>query len=282
MTELITNLFTNIPTLGMPRFGLNSLLDIAFISFVAYRLLLWVKHTRAWTLFKGILIILVVWVVATVLTMDATTFIIESSFNIVAIALLVIFQPELRKALESIGKNRNIPFFSQLESGREINSSKTVDEITDAALKMSAVKTGALIVIEQQVPLGDLESTGVPIDAVVSSQLLINIFEHNTPLHDGAVLVRDNRVKAATCILPLTSNALDSELGTRHRAAVGTSEASDAYVLVVSEETGAISIAKDGKLYRNLTEGNIKAMLLENIKPGKSKKNRKTFGKGKK
>jgi len=281
VAELISNLFSNLPTLGMPRFGLNSVLDIAFIAFVAYRLLLWVKQTRAWTLFKGIAIILVVWAGATVLTMHVTTFIIEATFNIVAIALLVIFQPELRKALESIGKNRNIPFFSQLESGAEANSTKTVEEIADAALKMAAVKTGALIVIEQAVPLGDLETTGVPIDAVVSSQLLINIFEHNTPLHDGAVLVRENRVKAATCILPLTSNALSSDLGTRHRAAVGTSEGSDAYVLVVSEETGKISIAKDGKLYQGMSESDIKAMLLENIKPGKTKK-RRAFGRGKK
>ena len=276
MTDLISNLFTNLPVFTLPRFGLNSVLDIAFISFVIYKLLLWIKQTRAWTLFKGIITIVMIYLGAVVLAMDTTVWIIEQSLSYVVFGAMIIFQPELRKALETLGKGRNIPFFKPLEEGRENNSAQCVEEIAVAAAKMAKVKTGALIVVEQQVPLGDLESTGVPIDAVVSSQLLINIFEHNTPLHDGAVLIRENRVKAATCILPLTAGALSSDLGTRHRAAVGTSEVSDAYVLIVSEETGAISIAKDGKLYRNLSENDIKAMLLENMKPKKIRKHWRT------
>ncbi|MCL2396668.1 MAG: diadenylate cyclase CdaA [Defluviitaleaceae bacterium] len=277
MTDFISNLFANLPTLTMPRFGLSAVLDIAFITFVIYKALMWIRRTRAWMFFRGALTLLMVYLAASMLSMNATTELIQQGFIYVAFALMVIFAPELRKVLESLGKNRNIPFLSTLEDSREANSTQCVDEIIVAAREMSRVKTGALIVIEQQVPLGDLEGTGVAIDALVTSQLLINIFEHNTPLHDGAVLVRENRVKAATCILPLTTEHLSSDLGTRHRAAVGISEVSDAYAVVVSEESGYISIAKEGKLYRNLSENQIKDMLLENIKPSKSRKFRPGF-----
>ena len=272
MTELITNLIANVPPFAVPGLGINSILDILFITFVLYKILMWIKQTRGWTLLKGVLIIAMIFFGATVLQMHTTVWIIRESLTVAAIAAVIIFQPEIRKALESLGKNRNIPFFSPLEEGRTTNSVLCIEEIIDAAQKMSKVKTGALIVIEQQVPLGDLEASGVAIDAVVTSQLLINIFEHNTPLHDGAVLIRENRVKAATCILPLTSELLSSDLGTRHRAAVGASEVSDAYVLVVSEESGKISIAKDGKLHRNLSGDGIKTMLLENLQTKKSRK----------
>ena len=151
-------------------------------------------------------------------------------------------------------------------------NTRTTEEIVKAAVKMGAVKTGALILIEQEVPLGDLERTGIPIDAIISSQLLINIFEHNTPLHDGAVIVRRNRVAAATCFLPLTdSEDISMELGTRHRAAIGASEVSDAYVIVVSEETGAISMARGGVLYRDLTQEQLKGMLSQNQNHAKKK-----------
>jgi len=272
MTELITNLFANIPSFAIPRLGIGSVLDILFITFVLYKVLMWIKQTRGWTLLKGVIIIAIIFFVATLLSMDVTVWIITESLTVAAIAAVIIFQPEIRKALESLGKNRNIPFFSPLEEGRQANSALCIEEIVDAVQKMSKVKTGALIVIEQQVPLGDLEASGVAIDAVVTSQLLINIFEHNTPLHDGAVLIRENRVKAATCILPLTSEALSSDLGTRHRAAVGASEVSDAYVLVVSEESGKISIAKEGKLHRNLSGDDIKTMLLADLQTKKSRK----------
>lgn len=275
MIEFVTNLFSNLPSFAMPHLGLNSILDILFITFVLYRVLVWIKHTRGWTLFKGILTIALMYFGAVLLSMDTTVWIIEQSLTVAALAAVIIFQPEIRKALENLGNNRNIPFFNPLEESHEINSGACVQEIIDAAKKMSKVKTGALIVIEQQVPLGDLEASGVAIDAVVTSQLLINIFEHNTPLHDGAVLIRANRVKAATCILPLTGEALTSDLGTRHRAAMGVSEVSDAFALVVSEESGHISIAKDGKLHRNMTDSEIEAMLLANFKSKKAKKIRK-------
>jgi len=280
MTELITNLFGNLPPFAMPHLGLNSVLDILFITFVLYRVLIWIKQTRGWTLFKGILTIALIYLGAVILNMNTTVWIIQQSLTVAAIAAVVIFQPEIRKALENLGKNRNIPFFNQLEESREDNTAACIEEIIDATQKMSKVKTGALIVIEQQVPLGDLAASGVAIDAVVTSQLLINIFEYNTPLHDGAVLIRANRVKAATCILPLTAEALSSDLGTRHRAAVGVSEVSDAYALVVSEESGAISIARDGRLHRNLDESAIRSILLANIQPKKSRKQRKDRRKG--
>jgi len=280
MTEFITNLFANLPSFTMPRFGLNSILDILFITFVLYRVLIWIKQTRGWTLFKGILTIAMIYLGAVLLSMETTVWIIEESLTVAAIAAVIIFQPEIRKALENLGKNRNIPFFNQLEESRETNSAVCIEEIADAAKKMAAAKTGALIVVEQQVPLGDLEASGVAIDAVVTSQLLINIFEHNTPLHDGAVLIRENRVAAATCILPLTAEALSSDLGTRHRAAVGVSEVSDAYALVVSEESGTISIAKDGKLFRDLSENEIKKILLANLRPKKSRKLRRDRKRG--
>jgi len=272
--NIFSELFSNLPTLSMPRFGLNSILDIALISFVAYRLLVWIRQTRAWTLLKGIITVLIVYLLANTLLMDTTVWLINQSFQWVVFAVLIVFQPELRKALENLGKNRKIPFLSTLEDNKQGINEHSVEELTNACIKMSPVKTGALIVIEQSVPLGDVEQTGIAIDAVVSSQLLINIFEHNTPLHDGAVLIRDNRVKAASCILKLTEKEVASDLGTRHRAAIGISEVSDAYVLVVSEETGRISIAKDGKLYRKLSEEEVRNMLLSGIRPAKARKTR--------
>ena len=280
MTELITNLFLNLPSFAMPHLGPNSVLDILFITFVLYRVLVWIKQTRGWTLFKGILTIALIYLGAVFLQMDTTVWIIQQSLTVAALAAVIIFQPEIRKVLENLGKNRNIPFFSPLEENQEDISVGSMEEIIDAAHKMSKVKTGALIVIEQQVPLGDIEPNGVAIDAVVTSQLLINIFEHNTPLHDGAVLIRANRVKAATCILPLTTEPLTSDLGTRHRAAVGVSEVSDAFALVVSEESGAISIARDGKLYRNLTHDQITSILMASLRTKKPRKTRKDRRKG--
>ena len=275
MTEFVTNLFSNLPSFAMPHLDVFSILDILFITFVLYRVLIWIKQTRGWTLFKGILTIALIYLGAVLMSLTTTVWIIEQSLTVAALAAVIIFQPEIRKALENLGKNRNIPFFNPLEEDYEANSAACIEEIIDAAKKMSKARTGALIVIEQQVPLGDLETSGVAIDAVVTSQLLINIFEHNTPLHDGAVLIRAKRVKAASCILPLTSEALSSDLGTRHRAAVGVSEVSDALALVVSEESGNISIARDGKLHRNLVEDKIRSMLLANIQSKKYRKPRR-------
>ena len=248
-----------------PTVGFSDVLDIIIVAYIIYKIIFWIKETRAWVLFKGILVIFALAAVASVLKLNTILWILSNTISMGIIALIVIFQPELRKALEQLGKKE---FFSYLNFMHQDSASddkqmeRVNEEIVKAAKKMSQAKTGALILVEQEVPLGDFERTGIPIDALVSNQLLINIFEHNTPLHDGAVIIRRNRVAAATCFLPLTdSNDISMELGTRHRAAIGASEVSDALVVVVSEETGGISMAKGGVLYRDLTIEQLKSML---------------------
>ena len=264
-----------------PSLGITDVLDILLVAYIIYKLIFWIKETRAWVLFKGILVIFALAAVATLLKLNTILFILSNTISVGIIAVIVVFQPELRKALEQLGKGKFINYFVRNnEEADDKASQRTVDEIVKAAAKMGAVKTGALILIEQEVPLGDLERTGIPIDAIVSSQLLINIFEHNPPLHEGAVIVRHPRVAAATCFLPLTdSNEISMELGTRHRAAIGASEVSDAYVIVVSEETGAISLARGGVLYRDLTTDQLRSMISQPQKEG-SKKTFATILKG--
>ena len=274
MAEQFRNLLSliNLPVFYMPSIGFNSILDIFFITFVVYKILIWIKETRAWALFKGIGVVVLIYVFAFIFRLDTTIWIIESSLSVAVIAALIIFQPELRKALERLGNNRNLPILSGLVENKNALNKHFIQEIAQACKQLSETKTGALIAIEQQVPMGDIEATGVAIDALISRQLLVNIFENKTPLHDGAVLIRGDRVRAATCILPLTSEKLSSNLGTRHRAAKGASEVSDAYIVVVSEETGSISVAKNGKLHRNLTYERLIAFLSENIRPETKKK----------
>ena len=272
--EQISNLL-NLPNFAMPSFGFNSILDIALIAFVSYKLLGWIRQTRAWAVFKGIITLAIVYFLSYLLGMHTTVWLIEQTVTWAVIALMIIFQPELRRVLERLGKGRFIPLINTLNEDKEATSTKTIEEILKSASTMSKAKTGALIVIEQDVPLGDIASTGVIVDALVSSPLLLNIFKNNTPLHDGAVLIQGNRAKAASCILPLSESEMATEVGTRHRAALGVSETSDAYVLIVSEETGAISIAKDGVLHQDLTEAQAKNMLLSNIRPKKKPRRKK-------
>ena len=240
--------------LSLPSIGLTDILEIIIISVVVYQFLRWVQYTRAWVLFKGILVLLLFALFATIFELNTISWLLMNSLSVGITAALIIFQPELRKALEQLGRGRifrNLLFFSNGNTTTDNNNftEKTVKEITKAAFDMGRVKTGALIVIERSTPLGDYERTGIRIDGLVSSQLLINIFEHNTPLHDGAVIVRGNRIVSATCYLPLSENMnIGKELGTRHRAAVGISEVSDSITVVVSEETGNVTIAMDGRL----------------------------------
>ena len=273
--ELMKSIFDSlgITEFTRPSIGISDILDILIVAYIIYKIIFWIKETRAWVLFKGILVIFALAAVAILLKLNTIVWILSNTISVGIIAVIVVFQPELRKALEQLGKGKFISYFTRAtEEADDKANNRTVDEIVKAAEKMGAVKTGALILIEQEVPLGDLERTGIPIDAIISSQLLINIFEHNTPLHDGAVIVRRNRVAAATCFLPLTdSNEISMELGTRHRAAIGASEVSDAFVIVVSEETGAISLAKGGILYRNLTKEQLRNMISQPQKGGKKK-----------
>lgn len=182
-----------------------------------------------------------------------------------ATAVVIIFQPELRRALEKLGEKQFVPNMVALDKRGKDNvrfSQKTIDGIVEASFAMGAVKTGALIVVEQAIMLTEYESTGIALDCIVSPQVLINIFEHNTPLHDGAIIVRGDRIVSATCYLPLSDNmGISKELGTRHRAAVGMSEVSDALIVTVSEETGYVSVAMGGQLVRNVTPEYLKKRL---------------------
>lgn len=245
---------------------ITDVLEIFILAFLVYSLLLWIKSTRAWTLLKGLMVLVVCVSLVYILHMDTLIFIVNRGIDIAITAAIVIFQPELRRALEQIGEKQIVSSLIPIDTGRDVTerfSDKTVNEIAKAASEMGKAKTGALIVIEQNVRLDEYEWTGITLDSVLTSQLLINIFEHNTPLHDGAVIVRGNRITSATCYLPLSDNMmLSKELGTRHRAGVGISEVTDSLTVIVSEETGGISVAYKGELKRNITVDELKEQLV--------------------
>lgn len=249
---------------------LGDVLEILIIALLVYYLLVWMKATRAWTLLKGLIVIGAFLLIASLFKMNTILWIAQNVLGIAVTALVVILQPELRRALEELGKRNILASIIPFESGKkeeEVFSEKSINEIVKACVEMGKVRTGALIVIERNVSLKDLERTGIDVDGIVSNQLLINIFEHNTPLHDGAVIIRGNRITSATCYLPLSDNlALSKELGTRHRAGVGISEATDSLTVIVSEETGKISVAYEGELKRNLDGEKLKAMLNQVLK----------------
>lgn len=248
----------------LPRISLSNLVEIIIITIVIYEVLLWIMNTRAWTLLKGLAVILAFTLFAAVFQLRTILWILERTATIAATALLVIFQPELRKALEQLGSQKIITNILSFDDGKENNefSERTVNEIVRATFEMAKVKTGALMVIEQNDSLKEIERTGIQINGLISSQLLINIFEHNTPLHDGAVIIRGNRIVAATCYLPLSDNVnVSKELGTRHRAGIGISEVTDSMTIIVSEETGAVSVAVGGELIRDIDEHSLRNKL---------------------
>ena len=252
----------------IPAIRLNNVLEILIISVLIYYILIWIRDTRAWTLLKGILVICAFMLFAYVFQMDTILWLFQNLISVAIISIFVLFQPELRRALEQLGRKNILSSFFNLGGSAATDEQtvktveKTKSEIIKACVEMSKVRTGALIVIEQEVQLSEYERTGIFLDSLVSSQLLINIFEHNTPLHDGAVFIRNNRIVAATCYLPLSDNMLLSkELGTRHRAGVGISEVSDSITLIVSEETGMISVAHDGMLFRGLSQDELREQL---------------------
>lgn len=242
--------------MNLPQVTATDVVEIVIIAVLCYYMLVWIKNTRAWMLLRGILVILVFVCIAALFQMNTIIWIAQNTLSVAIIALVVIFQPEMRKALENLGRKNIIASiisfdFSKNETGKF--SDQTIDELVKACYEMGSVKTGALIVVEDEIMLSEYERTGIAVDGILTSQLLINIFEKNTPLHDGAVIVRGDRVVAATCYLPLTdSQFISKDLGTRHRAAVGICEVSDSLTIVVSEETGRVSIAMGGELYRNV------------------------------
>ena len=265
--EAITGLFNRIISV-IPMIRLTNIFEILIISVLIYYILIWIRDTRAWTLLKGILVIFAFVLVAYVFQMSTILWLFQNLISVTIISIFVLFQPELRRALEQLGRKNLLSSVFNLSSGAAVDEQaakvieKTKSEIIKACVEMSKARTGALIVIEQEVRLSEYERTGIFLDSMVSSQLLMNIFEHNTPLHDGAVFIRNNRIVAATCYPPLSDNMLLSkELGTRHRAGVGISEVSDSITLIVSEETGMISIAHDGMLFRGLNQEELREKL---------------------
>lgn len=263
----------------VPSLKITDIIEIIIISFVVYHIMVWIKNTKAWALVKGVIFIMVFILLAGLFEMNTILWIARNVVMYGAIGLIIILQPELRKALEQLGKREFLPSLLPFDTGKSGDgrfSDKTIHEITKACVEMGKVKTGALIVVTQNDPLTEYERTGIEVDGIVTSQLLINIFEHNTPLHDGAVIVRGDRITSATCYLPLSDNmSLSKELGTRHRAGVGISEATDSMTVIVSEETGKISVAYGGALSRGLTAAQLEEELkrIQN-KPGEEKERR--------
>ncbi|MBE5967615.1 MAG: TIGR00159 family protein [Lachnospiraceae bacterium] len=254
--EAIRNFINNLVWLSLPKINPTDIVEIIILAFIIYHLVKWVKNTRAWSLVKGLVVIMIFWLFAVIFELNVILWIISNTISVGIIAVIIVFQPEFRKALEQLGQKnlmKSILYFDDSRDKNEKFSDHTVNEIIRATFELAKTKTGALIVIEEDMPLNDFENTGIPIDSLISSELLINIFEHNTPLHDGAVILRGDRIVAATCYLPLSDNMqLSKDLGTRHRAGIGISEVSDSLTIIVSEETGKVSIAMGGKLIRNI------------------------------
>ena len=251
--------------ISFPTINVIDVIEIILISFFVYQFMVWIKFTRAYTLLKGILVICGFLVIAYIFKMNTILWIASNLAGALITAIVVIFQPELRKVVEQLGQKKIMAALIPFDSGKEVRerfTDKTVNELIKACFDMAEVKTGALLVIEQEIRLDEYVRTGINLDAIITSQILINIFEHNTPLHDGAVIVKQNRIVAATCYLPLSDNMeLSKQLGTRHRAGVGISEVTDSVTIIVSEETGQVSVAQGGKLIRNVSSTQLREIL---------------------
>lgn len=262
MQDLLNNAWQYIQSLEI---GPKNIIEIVILAYLSYHLMAWIKRTRTWFLFRGIFVLLLFVILAGVFDLTVITYLAERTLSVLVIALFIIFQPELRAALEQLGQNNYVtklfgPGRERAQASRY--SAEVTDELVRAAYAMAKTKTGALIVVERDIPLDEFAKTGITLDSVVSSELLINIFEKNTPLHDGAVVIRGNRVMAATCYLPLTSSLeVDKLYGTRHRAAIGVSEETDSLTIVVSEETGEVSLAMGGELKHGLNPDELKSEL---------------------
>ena len=241
------------------------IIDLAIVIFLAYKLLQIVKGTRAWQLVKGIVLLIIVTALSGVLQLNILNFILTSFMTYGALILIVIFQPELRRALEQLGTSKLTRYFG-IDKDIATKTKENIYKVVIAVMELAKTKTGALIVMERDIQLKDIIGSGIYMNGDISPQLLVNIFSPNTPLHDGAVVISENKIAAAACMLPLASDKdIAKELGTRHRAAIGISKESDAIAIVVSEETGKISIAKDGTLIADLKEDAVKKILIKNI-----------------
>lgn len=249
--------------------SVTDIIEILIIAVLFYEIMVWFKKTRAWALFKGIVIILVIVLLAAVFQFNTILWIASKTVGVGLIGVIIIFQPELRRALEQLGKGKLYRKILGVGRDKIRISDRNIDEIVEAVKVMSSAHTGALICLEKDIALGEYENTGIRLNSEVSRQLLINIFENKTPLHDGAVIIHDDKVTAATCYLPMSENlSLSKQYGTRHRAAVGLSELTDAMTIVVSEETGDISIAMAGELEEKISATDLKNRLLSYQKSG--------------
>lgn len=267
MDNILRLLRNYLGDLYFPKVEIIDILEIMILSVLLYFCIRWIKNTRAYTLIKGLLILGAFLVIVTLLQMNTILWIMKSVATVALTALVVIFQPELRKALEQLGQKNVFSSILPFEMDKPVEerySEKTVNELIRAVYDMSEVKTGALIVIEKDILLTDFINTGIMLDSIVSSQLLVNIFEHNTPLHDGAIIIRGDRIVSATCYLPLSdSTDIGKHLGTRHRAGLGISEVSDSFTIIVSEETGRVSYAYGGKLVTAVSSDTLREKLLK-------------------
>ncbi len=265
MQRFLTILQNYLNQINMPNLRWTDIVEILILTFLIYHILLWIKNTRAWSLLKGLLVVGAFVALAALFNMSTILWIVQHVTGLAVTAIVILLQPELRSAMEELGQTNILSSLFNLDNQRTPEgrfSDQTITEIIRATMQMSRVRTGALIVIEQTTPLHEYARTGIDMDALVTSQLLINIFEKNTPLHDGAVIIRKNRVVAATCYLPLSENRMDKNLGTRHRAAVGISEVTDSLTIIVSEETGGISLAYRGSLTQDVSEEYLREMLV--------------------
>lgn len=255
---------------------ISLILDLVIVIFLGYKFVKSVKKSRVAQLLKGIVLFVVIVAISDLLNLKILNFILTSVMTYGVIALIIIFQPELRRTLEQLGSNKFTRFFG-IDKDVITKTKEDVYKIVIAAMELSKTKTGGLIVIEREIKIKDIIETGVILDAEVSPQLLVNLFTPNTPLHDGAVIISENKIVSAACILPLASSQdIAKELGTRHRAAIGISKESDAIAIVVSEETGKVSIARDGTLIADLKEDSLKKILIKNIVSDRYKEDKKT------
>jgi len=270
MSQFFLALFNNLKLLRI-----TDIIDIFVVAFVIYHGIKLIRETRASQLIKGIFVLVAIMYISGVLKLNTINFILENTLQIGLIAVLIIFQPELRRTLEKVG-NASVRKIIKINDDTE---ETYTDEICSAVSKLATTKTGALILIERSTKLGDITASGTEVNANISHELLVNLFVPNTPLHDGAVVIGDNRIKAAACLLPLTQNPnFSKELGTRHRAAIGVSEVADCIAIVVSEETGTISMALNGNIKRDYTPTSSRTDIddiLESDKPTDAQKSKK-------
>lgn len=263
----IWNSFTSYMTelLQSPLKLLTLTLDIVIVAYILYKFIIYAKKTKMWQLLRGILLILIITAISEVLQLKILNFILTAFMPYGVIALIVIFAPELRRMLEQLGTNKITKYFG-IYKDLETKTKEDVYKIVIAATELSKTKTGGLIVIERDIKINDIIDSGVKIEAEISPQLIVNLFTPNTPLHDGAVIVSNNKLTAAACILPLADDKdIAKEIGTRHRAGIGISKESDAIAVIISEETGKISVAIDGKLIADVKEDALRNILIKHV-----------------